>query len=80
MIKVEVNNGHVDIKYAEGTPFTLMAELCCIVKAVCSSWCEDEEYSEKMTSTMILKIADTLKLCEQMKWGDDLEDDENADS
>lgn len=37
------------------------------------------EVNKEMTSTMILHIADALKFCEQMKWSDDLEDDENAD-
>ena len=77
MINVNVNNGKVVIKHAEGTAVTLMAELCCIVKAVCTAFCEDEENSEEMLRRMVLTIAETLKTKEER--GADLEDDENAD-
>lgn len=79
MIKVHVNSGNVTIKEAEGTALILMAELCCIVKAVCTSFCEDEENSEEMTKAMILGVADALRYKEENGGGADLEDDENAD-
>lgn len=77
MIKVIADNGKVTIKHAEGTAVILMAELCCIVNAVCTAFCEDEESGEEMRREMILTIADALESKE--KRGADLEDDENAD-
>ena len=77
MIKVEANNGKVVIKHAEGTAVILMAELCCIVKAVCTAFCEDEENSEEMLRNMVLTVASALMTKEER--GADLEDDENAD-
>lgn len=79
MIKSEVNKGEVTIMEVEGTGLTIMSELCCLVKAVCIGYCADEEHSEEMTSTMVLHIAEALKVMEAVKRGDDLEDDENAD-
>lgn len=60
MIKSEVNKGHVYIKEIEGNGLTIMSELCCLVKAVCMGFCEDEKDSEGMTSRMILSVADAL--------------------
>lgn len=77
MINVNVNSGKVVIKCAEGNAVTLMAELCCIVKAVCKAFWEDEENSEVMESKMIAAIANALKSREER--GANLEDDENAD-
>lgn len=77
MINVNANNGRVVIKHAEGTAVILMSELCCIVNAVCTAFCEDEENSEEMRKGMIITIADALKSKEDR--GAKLEDDENAD-
>ena len=78
MIKVTANNGEVIVKRAEGTALILMTELCCIVKAVCTGFCKDEENSEAMIESMVIAIADALK-CVEIKRRVDLEDDENAD-
>lgn len=78
MIDVKVNMGTVDIKCAKGSGLHLMSELCCLVNAVCTGYCENEEHSKEMTSRMILMVADALKFGEETKWGADLEDDENA--
>lgn len=77
MIKVIVDNGKVTIKHAEGTAAILVAELCCIVNAVCTAFSEDEEEKEVVRKAMVLTVADALKMAE--KRGADLEDDENAD-
>lgn len=78
MIKVFVDNGVVTIKHANGTARILVAELCCIVNAVCTAFSEDEEEKEVVRKAMILSVADALKMAEE-KRGADLEDDENAD-
>lgn len=79
MIKSEVNKGEVSLTHVEGTALTIMSELCCLVKAVCTGFFADEEHSKEMTSRMVLMVADALKFGEETKWGADLEDDENAD-
>ena len=71
MIEVKVNNGIVEIK--------IIADLCCLVKAVCMSFCEDEKGSEEMTREMVLAIADALAQLENSIQGEKLDDDENAD-
>lgn len=76
MIKIEVNRGKVDIKEAEGNGFVLMSELCCIVKAICSAFCENEPDSKEMQSKMILSVAEALVAAEDKDiWEADLEDD-----
>ena len=79
MIKSEVNKGEVNIIEANGDGYTLMSELCCIVKAVCTGYCRDEEHSEEMRKQMVLTVVTALKCAENINWGADLEDDENAD-
>ena len=79
MIKVEVNRGNVHIEEAEGDAYTLMAELCYVVRAVLRGWCEDEEESEKLMKQMMCTVAVTLITAEGITRGADLEDDENAD-
>lgn len=78
MIKVTANNGEVIVKRAEGTALILMTELCCIVKAVCTGFCKDEENSEELIKAMVISISDALRYVE-IKRKVDLEDDENAD-
>ena len=79
MIKAEVNKGNVDIIEAEGNGLVLMSELCCMVKAVCTAYFEDEEHSKEMTRRMVLAVADALKVGEESMQADKCEDDENAD-
>ena len=79
MIKLEANKGEVNIIEAHGDGYTLMSELCCIVKAVCTGYCKDEEHSKEMTKDMVLSVAVALRCAENIDWGADLEDDENAD-
>ena len=64
MIKVKVNRGKVDIEEMEGNGVNLMSEACCIVKAICTAFCEDETDKESMTKDMIFTIAKTLMLVE----------------
>lgn len=79
MIEVKVNSGNVEVKRVQGTGIKIMADLCCLVKAVCMSFCEDEKDSEEMTREMVLAIADALAQHEDLIQGEKLEDDENAD-
>ena len=79
MIKLEANKGDVNIIEASGDGYTLMAELCCIVKAVCTGFFKDEDNSKEMTKKMVLAVVIALKCAENIDWGADLEDDENAD-
>ena len=80
MIKVEVNKGYVDIKELSGTGINIMSELCCLVKAVCQGYCEDEDNSKEKCSHMVLAVADALEFAEKTGFvGKKIEDDENAD-
>ena len=79
MIKLEANKGEVTIIEASGDGYTLMSELCCIVKAVCTGYCKDEDKSKEMTKKMVLTVAVALKCAENIDWGANLEDDENSD-
>jgi len=79
MIEVKVNSGNVKIKRVQGNSVGIMAELCCLVKAVCMSFCEDEKDSEEMTRAMVSAIADALVQHEDLLQGRKLEDNENAD-
>ena len=78
MIKAEVNGGNVNIKDAKGNGVVLMSELCCLVKAVCIAYSEDEIDSKGMAREMVLLVADALKQGEEIERGADFEDDENA--
>lgn len=73
MIKVEVKRGAVDIKEAEGNGLCLMSELCCLVKAICTAYNEDESNKDELTSNMVLMVADALKYGEEIKWGAEYE-------
>lgn len=79
MIEVKVNSGSVEIERVQGNGVGIMAELCCLVKAVCMSFCQDEKDSEEMTRAMVSAIADALLQHEDLLQGEKLEDDENAD-
>lgn len=79
MIKLEANKREVNIIEASGDGYTLMAELCCIVKAVCTGYCKDRDKSKELTKEMVLTVAVALKCAENIDWGANLEDDENAD-
>ena len=46
MIKSEVNKGEVTLTQVEGTGLTIMSELCCLVKAVCTGFFADEENAD----------------------------------
>lgn len=62
MIKVTANKGCVDVAEVAGTGHNVMSELCCIVDAVCTGWCsdEDEEIRDDMKRSMIKTVAYTL--------------------
>lgn len=75
MIKLEANKGEINIIEASGDGYTLMSELCCIVKAVCTGYCKDEDKSKEMTKHMVLCVAVALKCAENIDWGANIEDD-----
>lgn len=79
MIKLTINKGHCDIKEISGNCVVIMSELCVIVKAVCTAFTEDKKERDKLCSDMVLTVSNTLKYGEYRNWGEDLEDDENAD-
>lgn len=79
MIKLTINKGNCDIHEISGNGLGIMSELCVIVKAVCTSFTEDEKDREELCSKMVLMVSNALKYGEHVKWGADLEDDENAD-
>ena len=79
MIKVVVNRGTVDIAEICGNGLTLMSELCCLVKAVCTAFCEDEEDSKEMTKEMILAVAEALEHHEKFMEAVKIENDEKTD-
>lgn len=61
MIDVKVSNGEVDIKAVDGRTYKIMAELCCLVRAVCTACWEDVENGNKITEQMILMVSKALK-------------------
>lgn len=79
MIKVVVNRGNVDIKEICGNGLTLMTELCCLVKAVCTAFCEDEEDSKELIKEMVLAVADALEHHEKLMEAVKTENDEKTD-
>lgn len=60
MIKVEANKGRIDIEEINGNTLRIMAELCGIVRAVCTACWEDEEDGADLTEAMINKVAEAL--------------------
>lgn len=79
MIKVVVNRGNVDIAEVCGNGLTLMSELCCLVKAVCTAFCEDEKDSREMTREMVLAVANALAHHEKNMEAVKNENDEKTD-
>ena len=60
MIKVEANQDTVDVKEIRGTGTKIMAELCGIVRAVCTACCEDDENGAELTEFMITTVSNAL--------------------
>ena len=60
MIDVRVSNGKVEIREVNGKTTKIMAELCCIVRAVCVACWQDVENGDKITEQMVLMIAKAL--------------------
>ena len=61
MIDVKVSNGKVEIKAVDGKTYKIMAELCCLVRAVCTACWEDVKNGNEITEQMILMVAKALK-------------------
>lgn len=61
MIDVKVSNGKVEIKAVDGRTYKIMAELCCLVRAVCSACWEDVKNGNEIAEQMILMVAKALK-------------------
>lgn len=61
MIDVKVSNGEVEIKAVDGRTYKIMAELCCLVRTVCTACWEDVENGNVLTEQMILMVAKALK-------------------
>lgn len=62
MIKVNCNDGIVNVENVSGSGVQVMSELCCIVDAVCTGWCSDEEESirDNLKGEMIRTVAHAL--------------------
>ena len=60
MIDAKVSNGKVEIRQANGKTYKLMADLCCLVRAICEACWEDEEDGIEIAEYMILMTAKAL--------------------
>lgn len=65
MIRVKVDRGNVDIEEIRGNGYTLMSEACCLVRAICISFAEEFENSDKLARDMVLKVSDALRIVEE---------------
>ena len=61
MIDVKVSNCKVDLRMVEGRTYKIIAELCCLVRSVCTACWEDVENGNEITEQMILMVAKALK-------------------
>ena len=61
MIKVEARKGEINIIAIEGKVYEIIAELCSMVRGVCTEFWEDEENGKELTEVMISLVCDALK-------------------